>query len=146
MEGELALCLPAAFLIVIFGTIIVLRWFKHREIMAMVEKGVLPEQYAQYTSASRGQRSRGMMGWGIAVTALGLALMAGLWPLGFARMGAEGPYPLRFGPWMLFGLIPLFIGLALLIIYFVTRKEEKEEMAAPDTPEPLEGSVDVIGD
>ena len=64
------------------------------------------------------------MGWGIALAALGLALMAGLWPLGFARLGAEHPYPLRFGPWMLIGLISLFIGLALLIIYLVIRKEE----------------------
>jgi uncharacterized membrane protein len=132
---EMAMCVtPTVFLIVIFGTIIVMRWFKHREIMAMVEKGVLPERYAEYTSASRGQRGRGTMGWGIALAALGLALMAGLWPLGFARMGG-GPYPLHFGPWMLIGLVPLFIGVALLIIYFVTRKEEVTTSKASKQPE-----------
>jgi hypothetical protein len=133
---EMTLCItPTVFLIAIFGTIIVTRYFKHREIMAMVEKGVLPEQYAQYTSASRGQRSRGTMGWGIALVALGLALMVGLWPLGFARMGGGNPYPLNFGPWMLIGLVPLFIGVALLIIYFVTRKDE---VTTSEKPEQLE--------
>jgi hypothetical protein len=125
---EMAICVvPSAFLVAIFGTIVVLRWFRHREIMAMVEKGVLPEQYARYSRASARPQGRGMMGWGIALTALGLALMAGLWPLGFVRAGMGGPYPLGFGPWMLMGLIPLFIGLALLIIYYLTRKEEKDE-------------------
>jgi hypothetical protein len=122
---ELAVCVvPSAFLVAIFGTIVLVRWFKHREILAMVEKGLLPAQYAQYMNASRGRGGRGLLGWGIALVMLGLALMIGLWPIGFTRAGVENPYPLGFGPWMLAGLIPLFIGLALLIIYFLTRKEE----------------------
>jgi hypothetical protein len=131
---EMAMCVfPSAFLVAIFGTIVVLRWFKHREIMAMVEKGVLPEQYARYSRASDSPQGRGLMGWGIALAALGLALIIGLWPLGFVRAGMGGPYPLRFGPWMLMGLIPLFIGLALLIIYYLTRREGKERvLIAPE--------------
>ncbi len=123
---ELTLCvLPIAFLAAIFGTIVLLRWFKHREIMALAEKGLLPEQYTGYKSAARG---RGLLGWGIALAALGLALLIGLYPIGF--VGRPGPehgswYPLNFGPWMLGGLIPLFIGLALLITYFLTRNNEK---------------------
>jgi len=123
---ELAVCVvPTAFLGAIFGTIVLVRWFKHREIMTLAEKGLLPEQYARYMSASRG---RGLLGWGIALTMLGLALMIGLWPIGFVeRPGPEHGswYPLNFGPWMLGGLIPLFIGLALLITYFLTRNNEK---------------------
>ena len=35
---EAALCIiPIAFLVAIFGTIVMLRWFKHREILAMVD-------------------------------------------------------------------------------------------------------------
>ena len=137
---ELALCvLPIAFLVAIFGTIVLMRWFKHREIMTLAEKGLLPEQYAQYVSASRGRGNRGLLGCGIALVALGLALMIGLWPIGFVtRPGghAEGPpYPLYFGPWMLGGLIPLFIGLALLITYFLTRKEEASALEAPSKEE-----------
>ena len=133
---ELAACVvPSAFLVAIFGTIVLVRWFKHRETMALVEKGLLPEQYARYMSTSRG---RGLLGWGIALVMLGLALMIGLWPIGFTRAGVENPYPLNFGPWMLVGLIPLFIGLALLIIYFLTRKEETP---APEMASVEEGEI-----
>ena len=141
---ELAVCVvPTAFLIAIFGTIVLVRWFRHREILAMVEKGLLPAQYAQYMSASRGRGGRGLLGWGIALVMLGLALMIGLWPLGFTRAGVENPYPLRFGPWMLTGLIPLFIGLALLIIYFLTRNNEKtlEPEAASVEENEISGAV-----
>jgi hypothetical protein len=137
---EIGTCVvPIAFLVAIFGTVVLMRWFKHREILALAEKGLLPAQYAQYVSASRG---RGLLGWGIALVALGLALMIGLWPIGFVtRPGghAEGPpYPLYFGPWMLGGLIPLFIGLALLITYFLTRKEET---SAPETTSVEEAEI-----
>jgi hypothetical protein len=116
-NGFFACMMSAVFVVGIFGTVILLRWFRHREIVTLAEKGLLPAQYAQYLRASRG---RSTLGWGIALSMLGLALMIGLWPLGFN----EGmSYPLGFGPWMLGGLIPLFIGLALLITYFVTRKE-----------------------
>jgi hypothetical protein len=116
------------FFVLIFGTIALFRWFRHREILKLAEKGLLPEQYAKYISASH-SRSRGSLGWGIALAALGLALMAGLWPIG----AIYGEYPLGFGPWMLFGLIPLFLGLALLIIYVLVRKEEASEALA-ETP------------
>jgi hypothetical protein len=136
---ELAVCVvPSAFLVAIFGTIVLVRWFKHREILAMVEKGLLPAQYAQYMNTSRGRGGRGLLGWGIALVMLGLALMIGLWPIGFTQAGAENPYPLGFGPWMLAGLIPLFIGLALLIIYFLTRKEEP---LAPEMTSVEEGEI-----
>jgi len=134
---EIGTCvIPIVFLVAIFGTVVLMRWFKHRETLALAEKGLLPAQYAQYMSASRG---RGLLGWGIALVALGLALLIGLWPIGFVtRPGghAEGPpYPLYFGPWMLGGLIPLFIGLALLITYFVTRKEEASAPEATSVEE-----------
>jgi hypothetical protein len=137
---EIGTCvIPIVFLVAIFGTVVLMRWFKHREILALAEKGLLPAQYAQYVSASRG---RGLLGWGIALVALGLALVIGLWPIGFVtRPGghAEGPpYPLYFGPWMLGGLIPLFIGLALLITYFLVRKEEA---SAPETASVEEGEI-----
>jgi hypothetical protein len=136
---ETAMCvIPIVFLGTIFGTIVLVRWFKHREIMALVEKGLLPEQYTRYVSTSRGRSSRGLLGWGIALAMLGLALIIGLWPLGFTRAGVENPYPLRFGPWMLTGLIPLFLGLALLITHFLTRQEEPP---APEAASVEEGEI-----
>lgn len=106
------------FFTIIFGTLVLVRWFRHRETMAMVEKGLLPEHYTQPPSAGGG---RWLVGWGVGLAALGLALMIGLWPIGFVTARS---YPLYFGPWMLAGLIPLFIGLGLLITYYLTRQEE----------------------
>jgi hypothetical protein len=115
-NGFFACGMSAVFVVGVFGTVVLLRWFRHREIVTLAEKGLLPAQYAQL----RASRDRGALGWGIALAALGLALVIGMWPIGFV---VEEPYPLHFGPWMLVGLIPLFIGLGLLIVYFVTRKE-----------------------
>ena len=120
-----------AFFAMVFGTFALLRWFRHKEIVTLAEKGLLPEQYARYVSASR--NGRGLLGWGITLAMLGLALIIGLWPIGIV----EREYILGFGPWMLFGLIPLFIGLALLIFYFVTRKEKASEEEQP--PEEASG-------
>jgi hypothetical protein len=106
------------FFTIIFGTLVLVRWFRHREIIAMVDKGLLPKQYTRLPSAGRG---RWLVGWGVGLAALGLALVIGLWPIGFVTGRS---YPLYFGPWMLTGLIPLFIGLGLLITYYLTRQAE----------------------
>ena len=83
------------FFAIIFGTLIVVRWFRHRELVAMAEKGLLPEQLAEQAAARR-SGSRGFLVWGAVLTGLGLAL---------------------------------FLGLGLLIVYFVTRKEDKAAAA-----------------
>ncbi len=115
-DGFFVCASSAVFVVAVFGTIVLLRWFRHREIMTLAEKGLLPAQYL------RAPRGRGMLGWGVALAMLGLALTIGLWPMGLSDAVVDH-YPLGFGPWMLAGLIPLFIGLGLLIIYFITRKE-----------------------
>jgi hypothetical protein len=56
---------------------------------------------------------------GILVTGLGLALSLGLYLLGFSAADA---YPLHLGPWMLGGFIPLFLGLGLILLHFLTQK------------------------
>jgi hypothetical protein len=130
---EMALCvIPIAFLVAIFGTIVALRWFKHREIMAMVEKGIVPQRY----DTPPRRNGRALLAWGIVMAALGLALVAGLWPIGFARAGMGSRYPLNFGPWMLMGLIPFAFGLALLIIYFLLRKENGNGSSSAQIEEP----------
>jgi hypothetical protein len=83
---------------------------------------------------------RVLLGWGVALVMLGLSLILGLWPIGFTEGGAQ--YPLGFGPWMLIGLIPLFIGLALLIVYFVTRKQQTATPEPEEGKEPVELAVD----
>ncbi len=76
----------------------------------------------------RPERARGngkdTLRWGIAIAAIGMALCLGLYPIGFV---AGSSWPLGFGPWMLAGLIPTFFGLALVLIYVLTREDKKSE-------------------
>ena len=72
------------FFVLIFGTIVLLRWFQHREVLAMAEKGLLPEQVAKYARASRSQ-GRGFLVWGLVLAGLGLALILGLLPVAITR-------------------------------------------------------------
>ena len=137
MEWEtIAPCTFAIVLLVaIFGTIVAQRWFKHREIMAMVEKGIMPEQYIQpELSPTQKQPGRIILGWGIGFSMVGLALIIGLWPVGYGWLGGSD-FPLGFGPWMIVGLLPLFLGLALVIMYYIFKNGQDEtESIATETP------------
>jgi hypothetical protein len=126
-------CMAAfTFFALVFGFIMIWRWFRHREIMAQIQHGlVLSDQQAEMANARTSQK---LLGRGLASAALGLALLIGLYPFGFV---VSEPWPLHFGPWMLLGLIPLFTGLALLVTYYVSARnhgtQEAEEMRKEET-------------
>jgi hypothetical protein len=98
-------------LAIIFGFLGFLRYMNYKETLALAEKGLTrPEK----------KSGKGLLRWGIVVTAIGLALSLGLYPLGFD----SGPnYPLHLGPWMLGGFVPLFLGLGLVLLHYLTEKE-----------------------
>jgi hypothetical protein len=112
-------CGGMLFLLVIVGVPLAFlayrRRLKHQETMAMIEKGLLDVSHVN-------GNGKDTLRWGIVITALGLALAIGLYPLGASLF--DGYFPLNFGPWMLIGLIPLFFGLALIVIYLVTREKK----------------------
>lgn len=116
----LQICISVvAVLVVIFGFILAFRYLSYRETLALAEKGLVrPEK-------PRSNNGKGTLVWGILIAAIGLALCLGLWPLGAVGYGAS-QYPLGMGPWMLFGLLPLFFGLALVLIYVLTRKDNPD--------------------
>ena len=98
-------------LVIIFGFIAFMRYLSYRETIALAEKGLSrPETKKQKT----------LLRWGAIITALGLALTLGLYPIGFLTGDS---YPLHLGPWMLAGLIPLFLGLTLVLLHYLTEKE-----------------------
>jgi hypothetical protein len=100
-------------LLVIFSFIAFLRYMNYRETIALAERGVSrPER-------PEAKNNKALLRWGIIVTALGIALSLGLYPLGFASGEA---YPLRLGPWMLGGFVPLFLGLGLILLHVLTSK------------------------
>jgi len=111
MFSDLVPCVSiVSVLLVIFGFLAFLRYMSYRETLALAEKGLTkPES----------KSNKGMLRWGIIVAALGLALTIGLYFFGF---DSAEPYPLHLGPWMLGGLVPLFLGIGLILIHVLTEK------------------------
>jgi uncharacterized protein DUF6249 len=89
-----------------------MRYMNYRETLALAERGL--------TRPETKTGNKGLLRWGIIVTALGLALSLGLYFVGFASAAS---YPLHLGPWMLGGFVPLFLGLGLILSHFLTQKE-----------------------
>ncbi len=78
---------------------------------------------------------KGALRWGILLTALGMALCVGLFPIGFWVNIGNRSFP--FGPWLLPGLLPMFFGLGLVLIYVLTREPKpKDEVAAKEVKPP----------
>jgi hypothetical protein len=112
--ADLVPCLSiVSVLVVIFGFIALMRYISYREALALAEKGLTrPER-------PEAKDGKGLLRWGILITSLGMALCLGLYPVGYA---AGYDYPLHLGPWMLGGFVPLFLGLALILLHVLTRK------------------------
>ncbi len=125
MDDLIIPCASLGFFVILFGFVALMRYLSYRETLALAEKGLV-----------RADRSRGngkdTLRWGIVITAVGLALCLGLYPLGF--LGGTR-FPLGLGPWMLVGLLPTFFGLGLVLIYALTR-ERKDERPAPPAEVP----------
>lgn len=114
MRIDLFLCLGGVFgLFLIAMTIVALRYLSYRETMALAEKGLVKPE--------RENDNKRTLRWGIIVSAIGLALSLGLYPVG---LNFNTSYPLGFGPWMLLGLVPLFFGLSLILIYVLVQEKE----------------------
>jgi hypothetical protein len=98
-------------LVIIFGFLAFLRYMNYKETIALAEKGLSrPEPKTQ----------GGLLRWGILITALGLALSIGLYPIG---LSSGQSYPLGLGPWMLGGFVPLFLGLGLILLHYLSHKD-----------------------
>lgn len=101
-------------LLVIFGFLAFLRYMNYRETIALAEKGLTRPE------SSEAKNGKALLRWGIIITALGIALSLGLYPIGFS---AGSRYPFHLGPWMLGGFVPLFLGLSLILSHFLLQKE-----------------------
>ena len=117
LRGKMADLVPClsivSILIVVFSFIGFMRYMNYRETLALAEKGLTrPERL-------EAKNGKGLLRWGILVTALGLALSLGLYFVGFDS--AEN-YPLHLGPWMLGGFVPLFLGIGLILVHYLTEK------------------------
>ena len=98
-------------LTIIFGFLAFLRYMNYKETIALAEKGL---------TKSESKPNKRLLSWGIVITALGFALSLGLYTIGF---DTGNNYPLHLGPWMLGGFVPLFLGLGLVLIHYLTEKD-----------------------
>ena len=97
-------------LTVIFGFLAFLRYMNYKETIALAEKGLTkPEPNS----------NKRLLRWGIIVTAIGFALTIGLYTFGF---DSADNYPLHLGPWMLGGFVPLFLGIGLILLHYLTER------------------------
>lgn len=97
--------------LILLGFALGWRYINYRETLALAEKGIVKP-------ANHRGGNKAVLWWGIIIAALGLALCLGMIPL-----GAGTSYALGLGPWMLIGLVPLFFGLALVLIYILSRDD-----------------------
>src|SRR5438876_3081895 len=95
------------------GFIVLLRYIEHRERMALIARGIDPYRLRPQ------RRGVGVLRAGLITAMVGLALTIGLYPLGFMLPSSFTETPLHFGPWLLPGLIPLGVGSALVIGYYL---------------------------
>jgi hypothetical protein len=111
--NDIFLCFGAvAALAIIFGFFAFLRYLSYRETIVLAEKGL---------KRSEGKNGKGLLRWAVLITALGAVMTIGLFFLG-SNTGTT--YPLGLGPWMLAGLIPLFLGLALMLIHYLIQNDD----------------------
>src|SRR4051812_32579707 len=104
-----------------FFFIVVMRFIGYRETLHLAEKGLVrPDR-----SANGGGKDT--LRWGIVITAVGLALCLGLYPIGLLPGSS---FPLGIGPWMIAGFLPTFFGLGLILIYVLTHEAKDDKPAA----------------
>ncbi|MFY9779499.1 MAG: DUF6249 domain-containing protein [Candidatus Baltobacteraceae bacterium] len=119
-------------ILIIFGfpcaAFVVWRWMAHRERMEMIRHGMAPPLGKADWRAVRAQSPSGPGAYagapqqaaqvtlhkGIKVAFIGLALTIGLSFIGYHDGGPFG-MSLHPGPWLLGGLVPLFVGLAQIV-------------------------------
>ncbi|GCF09320.1 hypothetical protein [Dictyobacter arantiisoli] len=104
-------------LILFLGFIALIRYIQHRERMAMITHGIPPV---------RQRRNRGILRAGLIIMMVGISLTVGLYPLGFVLPTAFTATPLHLGPWLLPGLIPFGVGLALTSSYYLEQSSQSE--------------------
>jgi CBS domain containing-hemolysin-like protein len=109
-----AITAPVVVAAITFWFVAYNRRLVHQERMAMIEKGLVPEALKDLDELrSPASRARTLHS-GVITSCIGLALLLGLWTIGF-------------GPWLLGGLIPLAVGIGSIISYVATAGDEENK-------------------
>ncbi|MBV8602921.1 MAG: hypothetical protein JO359_15260 [Candidatus Eremiobacteraeota bacterium] len=141
-----ALAVVCIFGLPIVGWILI-RFMQHSERMAMIKHGIVPPQGnpgkwdagARWASphnvappdAAYNYEAQIQLRRGIRTTFIGLALFIGLSFIGFRGDGSFVP-----GPWLLGGLIPMFVGIAQVISAVLAGAEFSRPRPSTYAPQP----------
>ena len=117
-------------LAIFLSFIVLLRYIQHRERMALITHGFNPNV------VRKRRRSSGILRAGLITMMVGLSLTVGLYPVSFLLPTAVDAAPFHLGPWLLPGLIPLGVGMALTISYYL-----EQNSLAHDEDEQRDGKV-----
>lgn len=110
--GIVIVCGANLFFGSILGFIGYVRYLKHKETIALAQHGIVDVRASQKPKVNpQAVRS------GVITMAVGIALCIGLYPIGWIAM--PGELPLNLGPWMLAGLVPFFVGLAIVLTHYL---------------------------
>jgi Domain of unknown function (DUF6249) len=126
------------------GFILLVRYLDHRERMAMIARGFVPSR------AGRGRARRSgsaVLRGGLITAMVGLAVTFALYSLGYLLPPPFNAAPGGFGPWLLPGLIPLFVGLALIASHYLTTSPDVSGALRPRSDEattPTQGQNDEL--
>lgn len=124
-------------LAIFFGFIVLLRYLQHRERMALITQGIHPSPRQRLDSQKQRRRNH-MLRAGLIIAMVGLTLTIGLYPVGFLLPAQFTSVPFHFGPWLLPGLIPLGVGSALIVSYYLEQPSQNpSEEQEPEDDETL---------
>ena len=145
MSDFIVLALGWVLVLVIFlGFLSLRRYLEHRERMAMILRGITPpDKQRNALPRPRLAKRAGVLQGGLITAMIGLALTLGLYPIGFLVPPALAT-PNHLGPWLLAGLIPLAVGIALILGHYLTpgRPLELPTGGQVDQAETYPGAID----
>ena len=113
MPYQVALIVAASLLLltILLGFITLNRYLAYKERVALARLGFSASDLASAGEPLR-QGSRGVLWGGVITMMSGFAVLLGLTPLGS-------------GVWLIAGLLPMFVGLGMLLIYFASASSHK---------------------
>ncbi len=123
----------AGMLALFLACIVFVRYLDHRERMSMIERGLIPPEHGRF----RARRGSAVLRGGLITAAVGVAVTIGLYTVGYLLPAPFSAVPGRVGPWLLPGLIPTAVGLALVASYYLAppRPDQDDDSTASSNGE-----------
>lgn len=112
--------------------IIFVRYLEHRERMTMIKQGLVPEAFGGPERRGSVRRGAGILRGGLITAMVGMAVTIGLYNLGYLLPAPFNAVPGQLGPWLLPGLIPTAVGIALIASYYLAPPRAEPPTTAAD--------------